>query len=194
MLTSFNSFAHKNSKIHEHKGVATHRSSYVIEKPSYITGSDNYVSRVVALGSWGPPNILFQKMYLPDNEKADWLVMIAKYFVGVPYKNQHNPNIGIDCSSFTSFIYNYALGIHINAGVTRQAELIKKKIYDLKKLKKGDLLFFKRPCKELYHVAIYIDENNLIDSTSNRKTGGVKVRAFTGWYKENFAFGGRIIR
>lgn len=193
MLASFSAFAHKLSKPQPYKKELNYRSSYILDTPSYVSGNVDYLSRQVDLGSWGPPKILFQNIYLPENEKAEWLIMIAKYFVGVPYKSRRNPRIGIDCSTFTSFIYNYALGIQMGAGVIRQASLMKTRIYDFRKLKKGDLLFFKRPYKELYHVAIYIDENTLIDSTSNRKTGGVNVRSFSGWYKENFAFGGRVL-
>ncbi len=146
-------------------------------------------------GSWGPPATTYPKMMIPEEEKAYWVIEVAKHFIGTPYKHKHIPSLGIDCSNFTSFVFNYALSIKLISSVEKQAESVKHKIYDLKKLKKGDLLFFKRPDrKRVSHVAIYIDENTLIDSTSSKKTGGVAIREFKGWYKKQFVFGGRIIK
>lgn len=151
-------------------------------------------SNWVQFGSWGPPATTFPKMILPELAKADWVVIVAKHFIGVPYRHKHIPQLGIDCSNFTSFVYNYSLGIKIVSNAIKQSEIFKNKIYGIKKLKKGDLIFFKRPKGKVSHVAIYIDENTLIDSTSSDTTGGVQVREFKGWYLKQFAFGGRLIR
>ncbi len=84
---------------------------------------------------------------------------------------------GVDCSDFTSWIYNYGLGIKLKTGIRQQAEtvsipgpggqgliqvqtIINDKGYDdlVKKLKTGDLLYIKNNQGNISHVIMWVGE------------------------------------
>ncbi|HNW26526.1 MAG TPA: NlpC/P60 family protein [Candidatus Gastranaerophilaceae bacterium] len=140
--------------------------------------------------------------------KRDRVVAVAKYYVGLPYMHHHipawNPKIpdksgkigyGLDCSNFSAWVYNIGFGIMLNSNVRKQAQMLPatnfntaqpgmKKIERGQKLYPGDLLFIGSGPS---HVAIYINENEVIDSIGT----GVKIRPFSGSYK-NYVFAVRI--
>lgn len=149
---------------------------------------------------WGPPATLYPPIeapsgYNPIDWKRDRIIEAAKQYIGTPYRHHHIPSLGIDCSNFSSWVYNYGLGIKFNSHVVRQSEQAGRKLGPLEELKKGDLIYIKgpkkdgTPGKEIRHVALFIDENTIIDSVG----AGIKIRPFTGWYKREFAFARRII-
>ncbi len=142
--------------------------------------------------------------------KRDRVVAVAKYYVGLPYMHHHIPawnsktpdksgNIGygLDCSNFSAWVYNIGFGIMLNSNVKKQAQMLPatnckmaqpgmKKIEREQKLYPGDLIFMGSPSGP-YHVAIYINEKEIIDSIGK----GVAVRPFSGSYK-NYAFAIRV--
>jgi len=96
-------------------------------------------------GSWGPR----PRRYLPLEGLADrsltWkrerVIAAAARFIGYAYQHHHIPDWnppaswpwqetcaghngkGVDCSNFTSFVYNQGFGIHMTAAVERQSQL-----------------------------------------------------------------------
>jgi cell wall-associated NlpC family hydrolase len=70
----------------------------------------------------------------------DRVILTASRFIGYPYQHHHIPDWdppadwpwhkvahgrnskGIDCSNFTSFCYNYGLGIKLDTGIRQQAK------------------------------------------------------------------------
>jgi cell wall-associated NlpC family hydrolase len=96
-------------------------------------------------GAWGPP----QRRYRPLANLADrslrWrrerVVATAARFIGYGYQHHHVPDWnppadwpwkpcctgyngrGVDCSNFTTFVYNQGFGIHMNSAIRTQAEL-----------------------------------------------------------------------
>lgn len=168
-----------------------------------------------SLDEWGPwpkkypplDNTVLSKLPKGTNItqwKRDRAVAIAKYYIGLPYKHHHIPrwnppssSKGLDCSNFTAWVYNLGFGIMINSNVKKQAQMLPakncssaqpgmKKIEKGQKLYPGDLLFIGSPSSP-YHVAMYINENEIIDSIGS----GVNIRPFNGLYK-NYAFAIRI--
>lgn len=79
----------------------------------------------------------------------------AKEFLGIPYRSgQMNPERGFDCSGFTTYVYKT-----LNIALTRTSRSQYnegEKISDRRKLKKGDLVFFKgsRSSRTIGHVGI----------------------------------------
>ncbi|HEY2759649.1 MAG TPA: NlpC/P60 family protein [Pirellulales bacterium] len=97
------------------------------------------------LEAWGPE----QRLYEPLAELADrplaWrrerVIATAARFIGYEYQHHHIPDWnppsdwpwkpccagrngrGVDCSNFTSFVYNQGFGIKMNAAIEHQAEL-----------------------------------------------------------------------
>lgn len=84
---------------------------------------------------------------------------------GVPYQIGGLNRSGIDCSGFVYLTFKSRFNIEIPRTTKKQARLgksIKKK-----KLKAGDLVFFKTE-KKVRHVGIYIEDNKFVHaSTSN---------------------------
>ena len=144
--------------------------------------------------------------------KRDRVVAVAKTYINLPYRHHHipawNPQVpngegltgpGLDCSNFTSWVYNFGFGIMLNSDVVKQAQMIPSRYYPLpdniRRLSSnedflpGDLLYIYNPDKTaIAHVIIFIDEGHIIDSTKGR----VDVRNFTGWYRERLSHGVRI--
>jgi NlpC/P60 family len=96
------------------------------------------------LGAWGPR----ARQYPPAPELAqcpatwmqDRVILTASRWIGYPYQHHHIPDWdppaswpwhrvaygrnskGIDCSNFSSFCYNYALGVKLDTGIRQQAK------------------------------------------------------------------------
>jgi cell wall-associated NlpC family hydrolase len=95
------------------------------------------------LGSWGPGARRFLPLAGLDQQPLEWrrerVLAAAARFVGYGYQHHHIPDWdppahwpwkhtcvghngkGVDCSNFTSFVYNQAFGIHMSSGIGQQA-------------------------------------------------------------------------
>jgi cell wall-associated NlpC family hydrolase len=149
-------------------------------------------------GSWGP--VARQYPAPPGWERRDvtWLqdrvIYTASLWIGTPYQHHHIPawdppahwpwhkvaygknSHGVDCSNFSSFYYNYALGVKLDTGIRQQAErtvvrgpggrgqlriqVIKPRNYDDlgKELWPGDLLYIKNRKGRVGHVVMWLGE------------------------------------
>ena len=157
-------------------------------------------------GSWGPSAPQFPPVTVPEGQdpvqwKRQRVIEVAKRYIGLPYQHQHVPGFasekfgqGLDCSNYTSWVYNFALGIHFTSHCQRQAEseLSKgRKLGPEEKLEPGDLLFILKGDKSyISHVVIFVGDGKIIDS---RGTGGVQIRNYAGWYKTHHIFTRRLI-
>jgi cell wall-associated NlpC family hydrolase len=94
-------------------------------------------------GSWGVPARVFdcppQVMQKPAEWRRERVVAAAGRFIGYQYQHHHVPDWnppagwpwqeccaghngpGVDCSNFSGWNYNWALGIHLNTDVHKQA-------------------------------------------------------------------------
>jgi len=139
-------------------------------------------------GKWGPG----QKKYpAPANYgqlSAEWkrerVIAVALKNVGLSYQHHHIPEFkpregkrGLDCSNFSSWAYNYGLGIKINSDVSKQADqsevpgaggegtiaftMIRDEHgYDelISKLKPADLLYIRGKSGAVTHVIMWVGE------------------------------------
>lgn len=174
-------------------------------------------------GAWGPEPLRFPPPYDGfDFATADpqWmrerLLAVAQKYIGLPYQHHHIPDWdppqswpwkevaygrnskGIDCSDFTSWTYNYGLGIKITSDVHKQAAaqsasapggdgripiqtISDDKGYDdlVAKLKTGDLLYIQKKSEdEVSHVIMWVGSAGrspdgsplVIDSTGSGHT------------------------
>lgn len=155
-------------------------------------------------GSWGPHAAHYPKVETPVGvDSVAWrrarVLATAEKYIGLPYKHHHIPawspseGPGLDCSNFTSWVYNYGLGIKFNSDVHKQAEgpdAPGRRLQDGESFAPGDLLYIlKQNRSEISHVVIFIDEGHIIDSHK----GSVQIRPFEGWYKTHLALARRII-
>ena len=151
--------------------------------------------------SWGPRPAHYPAPTIPSAcDSVKWqqqrIVAVAEKYIGLPYKHHHIPGfdsgdgVGLDCSNFTSWVYNYGLGIKINSDITKQANTAGRMLAPDEPLQAGDLLFIRTMNdSRISHVVIYIDSGHIIDDHAS----GVKIREFKGWYKNHFAYARRLI-
>ncbi len=95
--------------------------------------------------SWGPTPRRYAPLEGLAERSLEWkrerVIATAARFIGYEYQHHHIPDWdppadwpwkhccagrngrGVDCSNFTSFVYNQGFGIHMNSGIERQSEL-----------------------------------------------------------------------
>ncbi len=99
--------------------------------------------------------------------KGALLKLLAKIFKklkNTPYVfGGNSPNFGLDCSSFTMYVYR-KLGINLPR--TARAQFNTGIPVDLKHLKVGDLVFFRTYARYPSHVGIYIGNGKFIHFSS----------------------------
>ena len=147
-------------------------------------------------GSFGPCPLPYPKVVYESSDKQNpsWdrerAVAVAMKYIGLPYGHFHIPAMGgLDCSNFTSWVYNYGFGIRISSNITHQATSAGRKLDTSEPLKPGDLIFlYDGDRNNISHVAIFVDENRVIDSSYTQ----VAVRPRSGRYLTQFAFARRI--
>jgi cell wall-associated NlpC family hydrolase len=113
--------------------------------------------------AWGPRARTFPPLSNFNAASLDWkqqrLIAVATKYINLPYQHHHIPawdppkdwpwkavpsgenSRGLDCSNFTSWVYNYGLGITFTSDVHRQADLTQVKSAD----GKGTIVFKQIP-------------------------------------------------
>ncbi|MFN7802504.1 MAG: NlpC/P60 family protein [Planctomycetaceae bacterium] len=149
-------------------------------------------------GSWGPVARQYPAPAGLERRDSTWLqdrvIYTASLWIGTPYQHHHIPawdppahwpwqkvaygknSRGVDCSNFSSFYYNYGLGVKLDTGIHQQAErtvvrgpggrgqlrieVIKPRSYDelVKELLPGDLLYIKNRKGAVGHVIMWLGE------------------------------------
>ena len=149
-------------------------------------------------GSWGPPQRRYPEAPGWSTRPVRWLqervLRVALHYQGLSYQHHHIPawnppedwpwkqvksghaGPGLDCSNFTGFVYNYALGVKMSTGIREQANMediagpgesgvlpvrrIDKQDYDttVKQLQPADLLYIRNKRGELAHVIIWLGD------------------------------------
>ena len=95
-------------------------------------------------GVWGPQVRAFDVPACcrdwPADRKRERVILVASRYLGYDYQHHHLPDWdppkdwpwkkvaastqskGVDCSNFTSFVYNYALGLGISSDIHKQSD------------------------------------------------------------------------
>ncbi|MCE9563511.1 MAG: C40 family peptidase [Planctomycetes bacterium] len=152
--------------------------------------------------TWGPPQRHYPEPEGIANKSREWkqqrVIAVALRFQGYGYNHHHIPDWlppdtakktghnskGVDCSNFTTFVYNLGFGIKPNSDVHKQSEerefplpgekrqhkveLISKlgtykELVD--KLQTGDLLYIRNVKGEIAHVVIWVGSIGQPDKT-----------------------------
>lgn len=163
---------------------------------------------------WGPnaSNYPIPFEFSPD------IITISRYYIGLPYQHHHIPSWdpptyltgkpdsgrGLDCSNFTSWVYNYGKGRKFTSNVHNQSEMYEFepgmiRINDFNEVQPGDLLYFWRITedgeREISHTGIFSGYQNRIPYLIDSRYGeGVKERPITPdtWYYKRFSHAIRI--
>jgi cell wall-associated NlpC family hydrolase len=94
-------------------------------------------------GAWGPEQRRYIKLPGVDEKPVEWkrerVLAVGSRFIGYEYQHHHVPDWdppqhwpwkhccaghngrGVDCSNFTTFVYNQGFGIHMSSGIERQS-------------------------------------------------------------------------
>ncbi|WP_300163255.1 NlpC/P60 family protein [Solidesulfovibrio sp.] len=155
--------------------------------------------------SWGPraadyPPPVPPAGYDPVQWRRERVAATALRYVGLPYRHHHIPaydppgvGLGLDCSNFTSWVYNYGLGIRFTSAIRAQADGPRapgRRLAADEPFAVGDLLFITtKDGSRVSHVVVWLGEGRIIDSHGQ----GVAVRRFAGWYRDCFHHARRVI-
>lgn len=149
-------------------------------------------------GAWGPGARQYPPIAGAASAAVTWkrqrVLMVAQKHIGLPYQHHHVPawdppsswpwkkvayghnSPGLDCSNFTSWVYNYGLGIKLNSDIDKQASMedvegpsensqihartiLNENGYEdlIRKLKTGDLLYIKnQQGSKVSHVIMWV--------------------------------------
>ncbi len=99
---------------------------------------------------------------------------------------------GIDCSGFTSMIFEKVLGVTIPRS-SREQIRIGTPVENVKDLRFGDLVFFKSGRRNPGHVGIYIGDGLFAHSSSYRKRGVTTSQLSDGSYFKRYVGARRIL-
>ena len=107
---------------------------------------------------------------------------------GTPYKYGGKNKKGIDCSNFTSTLYNIVYKKPLtgsSSGIFDQCSIISKS-----NLMEGDLVFFKIDSDDISHIGVYLQNNKFVHATTKK---GVMIDDLDEpYYKKYFYKAGRI--
>jgi hypothetical protein len=110
-------------------------------------------------------------------------------WLGTPYKAGGMSRKGTDCSGFVMSVYKKVYGItlaHSSFEMSKNTSKIKR----VKRLKEGDLVFFRTTRRRVSHVGIYLKGNLFIHASTQN---GVEITSLEEtYYKKRFVRGGRV--
>lgn len=150
-------------------------------------------------GAWGPVPRRYEPLPGMHHRPVEWLrervIACAARFIGYKYQHHHIPDWnpphgwpwkaccaghngkGVDCSNFTSFVYNQGFGIHMSSGIGQQAHQhtafekggiaaplqqinLPKNFQERQQvLRTGDLLFIRhRDDMQVSHVVLWVGD------------------------------------
>lgn len=108
---------------------------------------------------------------------------------GAKYKYGGCSKSGVDCSCFVKTMYKIAYGKDLQRSSKNQYKACKP-VKKWKKLKEGDLVFFKIGSTKVNHVGIYLKDGKFIHASTKR--GVVLSDLNEKYYKKHFFKGGKV--
>lgn len=106
----------------------------------------------------------------------------------VPYQYAGKSKKGIDCSGFTSILYQQVYNKLLSgpaAGIYKLCSPLSRK-----ELKEGDLVFFKIESDNISHIGIYLQNNKFVHAST--KKGVIINDLDEAYYKKYYYKGGRV--
>ena len=114
--------------------------------------------------------VLEAEVDVEDDLRSE-IVTYALQFVGNRYKyGGTNPNTGVDCSGFTSYVMRHAAGVelpHSSGGQSRMGRVVSSS-----EMRPGDIISYGSG-KRINHVALYIGNGQIVHASTERT--GIKV-------------------
>jgi cell wall-associated NlpC family hydrolase len=97
---------------------------------------------------------------------ASRVLSTADKYIGTPYTwGGNTPQSGFDCSGFTKYVFAKH-GIELPRTSREQARAGRSVALDFNDMRPGDILLFAEPDEAISHVAIYVGNGQIIQSSS----------------------------
>lgn len=110
-----------------------------------------------------------------SSSRRQEIVNYAMQFVGNRYVyGGTNPNSGVDCSGFTSYILRNTAGVNLSHSSRAQAG--QGRVISAAEIRPGDLVFYSQGGR-INHVALYIGNGQIVHASNARD--GIKVSNWT---------------
>ena len=108
-------------------------------------------------------------------ERREDIVEYAKQFLGNRYVyGGTNPNKGVDCSGFTSYVMKHAGGVQLSHSSSAQSK--EGKVISMEDARPGDLIFYGSG-KHINHVALYIGDGEIVHASNERN--GILISSYS---------------
>ena len=106
-----------------------------------------------------------------ENDLRSEIVTYALQFVGNRYKyGGTNPNTGVDCSGFTSYVMRHAAEVELPHSSGGQSRMVRQ--VSSSEMRPGDIICYGSG-KRINHVALYIGNGQIVHASTERT--GIKV-------------------
>ncbi|MBK5239615.1 SH3 domain-containing protein [Clostridium sp.] len=161
-----------------------------------IYGTEGYFYKIKYASGWG----YIYKSYVSvvNNAKqantqitGDMIITYASKFLGIPYIWGGTTPLGFDCSGYVQYVYK---NFDINLPRVTMDQVNVGTAVNINDLQKGDLIYFRTNTSQpsqVSHVGIYIGDNKFMQAP---KTGDIiRISELTGYYRDNFVIGRRMI-
>ena len=118
--------------------------------------------------------VLEAEVDVEDDLRSE-IVTYALQFVGNRYKyGGTNPNTGVDCSGFTSYVMRHAAGVELPHSSGGQSHM--GRVVSSSEMRPGDIISYGSG-KRINHVALYIGDGKIIHASAS-KTGIIISTAY----------------
>lgn len=109
-------------------------------------------------------------------------------WMDVPYRYGGNDKTGIDCSFFTSLLYEYIYGISLPR-TSKEQSLHLISVEEIE-LQEGDFVFFNTNGNQISHVGIYLGNKKFVHASTLK---GVTIDSLDhSYYRKSFSYAGRL--
>jgi cell wall-associated NlpC family hydrolase len=125
----------------------------------------------------------------PPGLNRDRVLIDALSFLGVPYRYGGSTKDGVDCSGFTSRVYESAIGLELPHST--RGQFMMGAVIDRDELEFGDLVFFNTTGRRPSHVGMYIEGDLFVHVSV---VTGVTISSLEStYYRKRFVGARRIV-
>lgn len=123
-------------------------------------------------------------------KKVEALIKTARKYIGVKYVYGGADPKGFDCSGYIMYIFK-SQGSKVPRGADDQYD-IGRRVEGMKRLVKGDLVFFSDDRREISHVGLYLGNGSFIHASTSK---GVRIDSLSNEYwKPRYAGAKHLIK
>ena len=186
----------KSRKLDKLKVSSSNKLITQTDQQSNATSKKSYLPQELKVASLLPEEYTLKgysiKSISLTSEIQNNMMFEIEEWLNTRYKWGGKSENGIDCSGFTSMIFERVLGLQIPRSSVEQMKF-GTPIESISDLQFGDLVFFKSGRRNPGHVGIYIGDGVFAHSSSYQKRGVVRSTLIEGNYLKRYVGARRIL-